>query len=82
MSVWFKNDASPQLLEDALAIAADFLERAGQIGDRVEAGEFLVNKIQFMISQGQRNKLLLADRAIAAFQRYRQAQTIELSLVS
>jgi predicted membrane chloride channel (bestrophin family) len=35
-----------------------------------------------MIAQGQRNRLLLANRAIAAYQRYKEARTIELSLVS
>jgi hypothetical protein len=35
-----------------------------------------------MIRQGQRNKLLLANRAITAFQRYRSARAIELSLAS
>ena len=34
------------------------------------------------MSQGQRNRLLLANRAIAAYQQYRKARTIELSVVS
>jgi hypothetical protein len=47
-----------------------------------EACQFLVNKVGFMIAQGQRNRLLLANRAIAAYQRYRETRTLELSLVS
>ena len=82
MSAWFRDDAAPQLLQEAVLIAADFLDRTGQIDDRVETREFLVSKIQFMISQGQRNRLLLANRAITAWQRYRKGRTIELSLVS
>jgi hypothetical protein len=35
-----------------------------------------------MIRQGHRNRLLLANRAISQFQRYRRARTIELSLMS
>ena len=81
-SAWFRDDVPPQLLEEAVLIAANFLDRTGEIDDRVETGEFLVSKIQFMISQGQRNRLLLANRAIAAWQRYRRSRTIELSLVS
>jgi hypothetical protein len=81
-SAWFRDDVPPQLLEEAVLIAADFLDRTGQIDDRVETGQFLVDKIQFMISQGQRNRLLLANRAIMAWQKYRKARTIELSLVS
>lgn len=81
-SAWFKDDAPQQLLEESVLIAADFLERTGEIDDPVQTGEFLVSKIQFMMSQGQRNRLLLANRAIAAYQQYRKARTIELSVVS
>ena len=79
MSVWFREDAAEQLLEDAVQIAAHFLDRTGQVDDTVETGEFLANKIQFMISQGQRNRLLLANRAIAAFRRYQESRIIERS---
>lgn len=81
MSAWFR-EAPPPLLEDAVRIAVDFLDRTGEIDDLNEACQFLVNKVSFMIAQGQRNRLLLANRAIAAYQRYREARTIELSLVS
>ena len=82
MSVWFRDDAPPLLLEDAVKIAVDFLDRTGEIDDRGEARHFLVGKVEAMISQGQRNKLVLANRAISAFQRYRKARTIELTLLS
>ncbi len=50
--------------------------------DPDETGRFVVDRIQFMIAQGQRNRLLLANRAISAFQQYRKARTIDLSLLS
>jgi|SRR5690349_14290335 hypothetical protein len=81
MSAWFKDDAAPLLVEDAVQIAFNFLARSGEIDDPAEAVGFLADKIHFMISQGQRNKLALANRAIAAFQRYREARSAELSLV-
>jgi hypothetical protein len=81
MSAWF-NNAPPLLLEDSVKIAVDFLDRAGEIDDIGETCQFLVNKVGFMIAQGHRNRLLLANRAIAAYQRYRKARTVELSLVS
>jgi hypothetical protein len=56
--------------------------RTGEIDDMGEACQFLVNKVGFMIAQGQRNRLLLANRAIAAYPRYRTPRTLELSLVS
>jgi hypothetical protein len=82
MSVWFRDDAPPLLLEDAVKIAVDFLDRTGEIDDLGEAYHFLVNKVGLMIAQGQRNRLLLSNRAISAFQQYRRARTIELTLVS
>jgi hypothetical protein len=82
MSVWFRDDAPPSLLEDSVRIAVDFLDRIGEIDDIGETCQFLVNKVEFMMAQGQRNRLLLANRAIAAYQSYRRARTVELSLVS
>jgi hypothetical protein len=82
MSTWFRDDANPQLLTEAKQIAWDFLERCGEIDDVWEASQFLTLKIDQMIGQGQRNRLVLSNRAIAAFQEYRRARTIELALVS
>ncbi len=82
MSTWFRDDANSLLAESAIQIAWDFLERTGEIDDPTEANRFLVDKIEFMIAQGQRNRLVLSNRAIAAFQQYKQARTIELFLVS
>ena len=82
MSAWFRDDARPLLLEEAVTIALDFLDRTGEIDDRDEACQFLVDKVRFMIAQGQRNRLLLVNRAISAYQRYRHARTVELSQVS
>ena len=81
MSVWF-NTAPPLLLEESVKIAVDFLDRTGEIDDIGETRQFLVNKVEFMIAQGQRNRLLLANRAITEYQRYRKTRTVELSLVS
>ena len=81
MSAWF-NNAPPLLLDESVRIAVDFLDRTGEIDDMGEACQFLVNKVGFMIAQGQRNRLLLANRAITAYQRYRKTRTLELSLVS
>jgi hypothetical protein len=81
MPAWF-NNAPPLLLEESVKIAVDFLDRTGEIDDLGEACRFLVGKVEFMIAQGQRNRLLLSNRAITAYRRYREARTIELSLVS
>lgn len=82
MSTWFKDDGQPLLLEETIQIAWNFLERSGEIDDAADTSRFLADKIEFMIGQGQRNKLLLSNRAIAAFRKYRNARTIELALGS
>jgi hypothetical protein len=81
MSVWFRDDAPPFLLEESVKIAADYLDRTGEVDNVDEAYQFLVAKVGFMIAQGQRNRLLLANRANAAYQRG-EARTVELLLVS
>ncbi len=81
MSAWFR-EGDPSVMESAVQIAWNFLERAGEIDDPQETIQFLAKKIEFMIEQGQRNKLVLSNRAIAAFQHYKQARTIEHKLVT
>ena len=66
------------MLENSVQIALNYLERSGEIDDYEETCEFLVDNVAFMIRHGQHNKLLLANRAITAFQHYRTARTIEL----
>jgi len=60
-----------QLLEDSFQIAWEYLERTGELGDGAAASRFLNDTIETMIRQGQRSRLALSNRAIAAFQRFR-----------
>jgi hypothetical protein len=71
------GDGASLLMANAIQIALNYLERAGEIDDYAETCQFLADKIEAMIMQGQCNRLVLANRAIAAFQRYRTARTIE-----
>jgi len=82
MSVCFKDEIPPLLAEHAIHIALNYLERSGEIDNYAETYDFLTAKVDFMIRQGQRNKLLLANRAISAFQRHRNARTIEMPRAS
>jgi hypothetical protein len=45
--------------------------RTGELGDGAAASRFLSDTIETMIRQGQRSRLALSNRAIAAFQRFR-----------
>jgi hypothetical protein len=82
MSAPFRQEAFPHLVEESARIALDFLERSGETDDPVETAHFVLDRIHFMIAQGQRNRLVLANRAIFAFQQYRKTRTIELPLFS
>jgi hypothetical protein len=60
-----------QLLEESFQIAWEYLERTGELGDGAAASRFLSDAIEIMIRQGQRSRLALSNRAIAAYQRFR-----------
>ena len=86
MSTRFSNNSAEfgegasLVMANAIQIALNYLQRAGEIDDYTETCEFLADRIEAMIRQGQRNRLVLANRAIAAFQNYRAARTIEQPL--
>jgi hypothetical protein len=60
-----------QLLEESFQIAWEYLERTGELGDGAIASRFLGDAIAIMIRHGQRSRLALSNRAIAAYQRFR-----------
>jgi hypothetical protein len=81
MSACFKYQV-PALLENAVQIALNYLERAGEIDDYPRTCQFLLEKVELMMRQGQYNKIVLANRAISAFEKHRNARTIESSPVA
>jgi hypothetical protein len=62
-----------QLLEDSFQIAWEYLERSGELGDDTLASRFLSDVIETMIRRGQRSRLVLSNRAISAYQRFRSS---------
>jgi hypothetical protein len=60
-----------RLLGDSFQIAWEYLERTGELEDGGAASRFLSDTIETMIRQGQRSRLVLSNRAIAAYQRFR-----------
>ena len=59
----------PILMENAIQIAWDYLERTGQIQDAHLASKFLADNIELMIRKGERRRLLLSNNAISAYER-------------
>jgi hypothetical protein len=60
-----------QVLEESFQIAWEYLERTGELGDAVAASRFLSDTIEVMIRKGERSRLVLSNRAIGAYQRFR-----------
>ena len=60
------------LLENSIQIAWNYLERAGEIDDAPAASRFLSSNIELMIRGGERRRLLLSNKAIVAYQRFKQ----------
>jgi len=61
----------PVLVESAFHIAWDYLERSGELGDPNVASHALLDTMEVMIRRGEVRKLMLANKAIDAYRRYR-----------
>jgi hypothetical protein len=62
----------PVLFENSIQIAWDYLERTGEIDDAFVASRFLSDTIGIMMRRGERRRLLLSNKAITAYQRFKQ----------
>jgi hypothetical protein len=60
------------LMDNSIQIAWDYLKRAGEIDDAAMASRFLVIYIEGLIRRGERRRLLLSNKAITAYQSYKQ----------
>jgi hypothetical protein len=66
------TESIPLLIENSVEIAWDYLARTGELGDAMEAGRFLSDAIELMVRRGERRQLMLANKAIAAYQQFRR----------
>ena len=67
------------LMEESLQIAWDYLERTGEIEDNWVASRYLGDTIELMIRQGQRSRLVLSNRAITAYLKFRNASVFDVN---
>ena len=70
----------PLLIDSSIEIAWDYLNRTGELGDAIVAGRFLSDTIELMVRRGERRRLMLANKAIAAYQQFRRQQAKHLVL--
>jgi hypothetical protein len=65
------HEPIPVLVENSFQIAWDYFDRSGELGDSNVAGRVLLDAVDGMIRRGERRKLLLSNRAIDAYRRFR-----------
>jgi hypothetical protein len=68
----------PILMEKSIEIDCDYLERTGELGVPHVAAQFLANKVETMLLQGERRRLILSNRAISAYQAFLEERTLTL----
>ena len=64
----------PLLRASSIEIAWDYLERTGELGDMDLACRFLTDVVELMVRRGERRRLMLANKAITAYQQFRWHQ--------
>ena len=73
------NETLPSLIENSFQIAWDYLEATGELGNPDAAARHLLDTIEAMIRQGERRRLLLSNRSIASYQRFRAERGMSLA---
>ena len=71
----------PILMEKSIEIAWDYLERSGELGEPETASRFLLDSVEEMVRRGERRQLVLSNKAIDAYRRFRM-QRVGFALVS
>jgi hypothetical protein len=70
------TETVPTLVENSLRIAWDYLEATGELGNPDTAANHLLDTIETMMRHGERRRLLLSNKAIASYQRFRAEQRL------
>jgi hypothetical protein len=73
------NEPLSILMENSLLIAWDYLERSGELGDPDDASRVLLDSIEDMIRKGELRKLMLSNKAIDAYRRYRADRNLAIA---
>jgi hypothetical protein len=68
-----------RLVENSFQIAWDYLEATGELGNPDTAARHLLDTIEAMVRQNERRRLLLSNKAIAFYQRFRAEQGLSLA---
>ena len=66
------NEPLPILMENSIQIAWDYLELTGDIDEPAATSRFLSDYIEGLIRRGERRRLTLSNKAITAYQSFKQ----------
>ena len=59
------------VIEHSIQTSWDYLDRSGELGEPHEAAEFLLNSIVKMVRTGESRGLMLSNKAIDNYRKYR-----------
>lgn len=63
---------------NSFRIAWDYLEATGELGAPEAAGHFLMKNIEEMMQKGEDRQLMLSNKAIDAYKRWRSREALAL----
>ena len=73
------SETTQSIFATSFQIAWNYLEATGELGNPDRTAQHLLNTIEAMMRQGERRQLLLANKAIAAYQRFRAEQALSIA---
>jgi hypothetical protein len=72
------NEPTPNLMESAIHIAWDYLDRTGELGDPEIAARVLLDAVEGMVRGGEKRPLMLSNKAIDAYKRFKTERHLAL----
>lgn len=72
------SEPIPNLMETSIQIAWDYLDRSGELGEPEIAARVLLNTVEDLIRRGERRPLMLSNKAIDAYKRFRAERQLVL----
>ena len=74
------SEPIPNLMENSIQIAWDYLDRTGELGEPEIAARILMDTVEGLIQRGERRPLMLTNKAIDAYKRFRNERHLVLIL--
>jgi hypothetical protein len=72
------SEPIPNVMEASIQMAWDFLDRTGELGEPEIAAQVLLDTVGGMIRQGERRPLMLSNKAIDAYKRFKSERHLVL----